>query len=165
MRLVPLGATAALACTVLAGCGGSVADADRAEQTRTAPAPPSPFCAAAQANSDAIRPLNALATGRSARPAELSSTVDTVRRTGSDLLLAAPTDIQPDVERTVQAINLQLDALLANGGDAGAVARDPNIVAQLGAPELTAANDRYRQYVARNCGPGGTARVNGALQF
>jgi hypothetical protein len=154
---------AALGTWLLVACGGSVADADtnsaRPGATRDI-GPPSPFCAAARANAEALRPLSAMATG-GARPDSLSNTVNEVRRTGSELLRVAPDEIRPDVERTVKAVNLQLDALVANGGDAGAVARDPDLVARLSSPELAGAGDRYRSYVNRTCTATGQPRGTG----
>jgi hypothetical protein len=156
-------AMVALGTWLLVACGGSVADADRnsaqSDVTRNV-SPPSPFCAAARANAEALRPLNAMATG-GPRPDSLSRTVNEVRQTGSELLRVAPDEIRPDVERTVQAVNLQLDALLANGGDTAAVARDPDVVARLSSPELTGAGDRYRSYVNRTCTASGVPRGTG----
>ncbi len=126
------------------------ADSDGARVPTPSGPPPSPFCAAARANAEAIRPLNAMASG-GARPESLTGTVDEVRRTGAELLRLAPDDIRTDVERTVQAVNLQLDVLVANNGDAAAIARDPDLVARLSSPELTGAGERYRTYVNRNC--------------
>jgi hypothetical protein len=156
MGLVSRGAASALAligCWVVVGCGGSVADTDAPEPSRTVAAP-SPFCTAVRASSEALRPLNAMATG-GPRPDNLVAAVDEVRRTGGELLRVAPDEIRPDVERTVQAVNLQLDALVANGGDAAAVARDPDLVARLSSPELAGAGDRYRSYVNRTCNSSG----------
>lgn len=150
-------AVAVLGSSLLVACGGSVADADSdgaLGRTRSSP-PPSPFCVAARANAEAIRPLNAMASG-GARPESLSSTVDEVRRTGAELTRLAPDDIRADVERTVQAVNLQLDVLVANNGDATAIARDPDLVARLSSPELTGAGERYRTYVNRNCTASGS---------
>ena len=59
----------------------------------------------------------------------------------------------------MQAVNLQLDVLVANGGDAAAIARDPELVARLSSPELAGAGERYRTYVNRTCtAVRGTAR-------
>jgi hypothetical protein len=135
-----------------AGCGGSVADTDAPLRNRTSSPPPSPFCAAVRANSDAIRPLNDLT--RNGIPAKnLAATIDAVRFTGADLVNTAPADLRADVQRTVEAVNLQLDALVAAGGNAGATARDPAVTARLNAPELAAASKRVGSYVAQNCGP------------
>jgi hypothetical protein len=155
MGLVSRGTTLAAAlvtCAITAGCGGSVADADAREPTRPATPVTSPFCLAAQANVAAIRPLSALITHGGAAPEELSNTVDAVRSAGSAMLDAAPDEIRPDVERTVQAADLQLDALLANGGDGAAVARDPQLNARLGSAEFTGARERVQAYVDNNCG-------------
>lgn len=156
-------AIAVLGSWLLVACGSSVADADTnsggSGQTRST-VPPSQFCIAARANAEAIRPLNTLAAGGS-RPESLSSTIDEVRRTGAELLRVSPDEIRTDVERTVKAVNLQLDALLANDGDASAIARDPDLVAQLSSPELAGAGERYRTYVNRTCTPSGQPRGTG----
>lgn len=150
MRLVSWPLAALVSGVVLTGCGGSVADADAPTRTRTATAPASPFCAAVRANSDAIRPLNELTrTGGTAR--DLATTVETVRFTGIDLVSASPAELAADVRRTVDAVNLQLDALVAAGGDAAAAGRDPALVTALGAPELAAANRRVSAFVTENC--------------
>jgi hypothetical protein len=138
------------------GLGGSVADADRRSTDRTESRAPaqSPFCAASRANTQAVAPLNRLvATGAPDRE-ELADAVEEVRRTGADLLLAAPPEIREDVQQTVDAVDLQLDALLANGGDGRAVAQDPALSSRLNSPELTAAGQRVTDYVTRTCGTG-----------
>lgn len=135
-----------------AGCGGSVADTDAPLRNRTNTPPPSPFCSAVRANSDAIRPLNDLA--RTGIPAEnLDATIDAVRFTGADLVNAAPADLRGDVQRTVEAVNLQLDALVAAGGNAAAAVRDPAVTARLNAPELATASRRVGSYITQSCGP------------
>ncbi|MGI9001463.1 MAG: hypothetical protein ACR2GH_07325 [Pseudonocardia sp.] len=158
MGFVSRGATlvAALASGALAvGCGGSLADRDAPDPPRATPPLSSPFCTAAQANSDAIRPLNSLTAQGGATPAELSSTVEAVRRAGANLITEAPAEIRADVERTVDAATLQLDALVANGGDAAAAARDPELTARLDSPELTQARERVGAYINSNCATGG----------
>jgi hypothetical protein len=151
------GASAALVVTVggvLAGCGGSVADSDGADPTRRAPAPANPFCAAAQANLEAIRPLNGLVAQGQVPRDELVNTVAAVRRAGQDMVYTAPADIRPDVERTVQALEMQLDVLVANGGDQTALSRDTDLVNRLRSPEFAGAGERVRAYVERNCTAG-----------
>jgi hypothetical protein len=148
------GASAALVVTtgaVLLGCGGSVADADAPDPTRRAAAPASPFCAAAQANLEAIRPLNGLVAQGQVPRDELASTVAAVRRAGQDMVFAAPDDIRTDVERTVDALDMQLDVLVASGGDQTALSRDTNLVNRLNSPEFAGAAERVRAYVERNC--------------
>lgn len=139
-----------LAAALLAGCGGSVADSD-APAASVEPVVTSPFCAAVQANAAALRPLSALTARGNAPPEELSDTVAAVRRSGDDLLRAAPDDIRRDVETYVRAVDLQLDALLANGGDGAALSRDTDLTAQVGSPEATAAGRRLQAYVERTC--------------
>jgi hypothetical protein len=157
------GASAALVVTMgwaLLGCGGSVADADGPDPTRRAPAPQNPFCAAAQANLEAIRPLNGLVAQGNVPRDQLATTVAAVRRAGQDMVFAAPDDIRSDVERTVQALDMQLDVLVANGGDQTALSRDTELAKRLNSPEFTGAGERVRAYVERNCtqGTGGTTR-------
>lgn len=160
MPLLTRGArpAALVACalvTVLTACGGSVADADnRGSRVDREPAPaPTPFCAASAANSEALMPLNTLVSrGAPVERAELTRAVETVRRSGADLVLAAPGDVRGDVQLTVDAVDAQLDALLANGGDGRAIADDPAVAERLNSPELTAANQRLTAYVTRTCG-------------
>lgn len=160
MPLLTRGArpAALVACallTVLTACGGSVADTDnRGSRTDREPTPTqSPFCAASAANSEALAPLNTLVTrGGPVDRAELSRAVETVRRAGADLALAAPGDVRGDVQLTVDAVDVQLDALLANGGDGRAISDDPAVAERLRSPELTAATERLTAYVTRTCG-------------
>jgi hypothetical protein len=148
-------AVGAVATALLfAACSGSVADADM--ESHAVPiakrAVSTPFCNAVQANVDAIRPLNGLTARGSARPGELAVTVDAVRRTSQDLVTTAPDEIRADVERTVQALDMQLDALVSAGGDTAAVAKDADLAAQLTSPEVAAASQRLSVYVNKNCG-------------
>lgn len=154
MGLVLRGTTvvaALLAGAVTAGCGGSVADADDRGPTPAAPPVTNPFCLAAQANVEAIRPLSVLVSRGGAAPQELSDTVDAVRRSGAAMRNAAPDEIRSDVDRTVQAADLQLDALLANGGDGAALTRDAQLAARLNSAEFAGARDRVQAYVDDNC--------------
>lgn len=154
-------AVVAVAALLISGCGGSVADADADRPTATARSQPaSPFCTAAQAHTDAIRPLNTLANGGSTAQS-LAGAVEEVRRTGAELQRQAPDEIRPDVERAVTAVNLQLDVLVANDGDPDALARDPELTARLSSPELAGAGERYQAYVARTCSPAGADRGDG----
>ena len=154
MRVVSRGgwSAAALVLTaVVAGCGGSVADADAPIRTRANTASSGPFCSAVQANADAIRPLNDLArTGAPAR--DLAMTIDAVRVTGTGLINTAPAGLGADVQRTVDSVNMQLDALIAAGGNAATAGRDPDLAARLRSPELAAASRRVGAYVTQNCG-------------
>jgi hypothetical protein len=153
-----LAALALVIGAVLLGCGGgSVADADAPDPTRRAPAPPSPFCAAAQANLEAIRPLNGLVAQSQVPRDELARTVAAVRRAGQDMVFAAPDEIRTDVERTVEALDMQLDVLMASGGDQAALSRDTDLVNRLNSPEFAGAGDRVRTYVERNCTAGATS--------
>jgi hypothetical protein len=159
MGLVPgvlrvLGAAAALA--LLAGCGGSVADADTVRPpTTTRPVSPqaAPFCAAVQANADAIRPLNGLSLGGPVNAAGdgLAAAVSTARLSGIALADAAPDEIRDDVQRVVDAMDVELNALVAAGGDAAKAARDPAVTAAVNSPEVTAAGERVTTYVQQNC--------------
>lgn len=144
-------AGALAAGAVIVGCGGSVADADRREPVSTTPPPPTPFCAAAQANLEALRPLNGLLAQGSVPPDELDETVTGVRRAGAAMVTTAPDEIRTDVERTVQALDLQLDVLVASGGDPAAVTGDPQLTARLNSPEFAGAGERVRAYMERTC--------------
>jgi hypothetical protein len=141
------------ACVLLTGCGGSVADADSAPARTTRQAAPSasPFCAASRANSAAIGPLNTLVSAGNPTPQELSRAVEAVRRAGAELQTVAPPEVRDDVQLTVEAVDAQLDALLAHGGDGRAVSNDPAVAARLASPELTAASERLAGYISRTC--------------
>lgn len=148
------GVAAVAAVGTLAACGSSVADADSTGAVRTTRAvsgPATRFCAAVSANADAIRPLGSLAANGTLTADQLRSTVAAARASGADLIDTAPADIRPDVQRTVEALNLQLTALVAAGGDLRAAARDPAVAAQLGSPDLAAASQRVSGYVGQNC--------------
>lgn len=130
---------------VLTGCGGSVADRDRDRPARAAePEPPSPFCAAIISSSEALTPLSALTAGGSIPPEELRPTVDEVRRANSELLAAAPSDVRADVETYVRIIELQIDAVVAAGGAADALAPGTPVADQINTPENTEANERLQ---------------------
>ena len=154
MGPVPRGTASLVAlfvCSFVTACGGSLTDQDRPQSSRASEPPASPFCVAAQASSEAIRPLNASGGGRAEN---LPDTVDAVRRAGSELVATAPPEVRADAERTVPAVNLQLDVLMANGGDTSALARNPELVARLSSPEFAGASEHYRAYVTRNCTAG-----------
>jgi len=160
-RLAAPLAYALLLTGALSGCGlgGSVADSDArsagADTERRAPVE-APFCAAARANSDTITPLNRLVAGDGVDREELVRAVDAVRRSGLDLVTAAPPEIRDDVQQTVDAVDMQLDVLLANGGDGRAVGSDPELSARLDSAELAAASEKVSAYLTRSCG--GTRR-------
>ena len=149
--MLPAGMLGTVLLLVLAGCGGSVADRDQPRPTREAPAPTSAFCTAVQAGNTAAAPLDTLATRGSAPPEELSNVVDAVRRTNAALLDTAPPEIRTDVDRYVAVVDLQLDALLANGGDLGALQSDAALTERINAPDNVASSTRVREYVAKNC--------------
>ena len=158
MRVVPRGrrpiallVMAVALGPLAAGCGGSVADADAPRPVAPQVETSSPFCAAVEANTAAVRPLNGL-TARGSVPAEqLTTTVDAARRAGNDLVAAAPAEVRDDAQRTIDALNLQLDALIAAGGDPVAAGRQPGLAAALAAPDLAAANRALGAYVDDNC--------------
>ena len=136
-----------LVTLLLAGCGGSVADADTGRAARTTRAPaPSAFCAAVAANSAAVRPL----TGLTARGG-LSAAVEAARISGNTLVDAAPPEVRADVQRTVDALNIELTALLAAGGDVAKAERDPKVLEQSASPDVVTAGQRVASYVNRNC--------------
>ncbi len=146
-----------LMIVALAGCGGSVADRDRPAPRAQEPEPPSPFCAAIFASSEALTPLGALSTGGSIPPGELDTTVAQVRSANSDLLAAAPADVRADVQTYVRVIELQLDAVVASGGASDALAPGTPLAAEINTPENTAANERLQAYVTSDCAPGDAA--------
>lgn len=136
---------------LITGCGGSVADSDSPGPGRSTRDPAGDFCAAVRANSDAARPLAGLANG-AAVPEDFPAVAAEMRRTGADVLTAAPAEIRADVEHSVEATNLQLDALEAAGGDPVLAARDTNLTDRLRSAESIEAGQRVRAYVARTCG-------------
>ena len=141
---------------LVTGCGRSVADADTTGTVASQPAGSTRaagFCAAVRANADAIRPLNQLtltgpihATGDG-----LTGAVEAARISGTVLVDAAPGDIRAAVVRTVAAMNSELNALLAAGGDAAKAARDPAVAAELNSAEVAAASRQVSTYVNQNC--------------
>jgi hypothetical protein len=105
------------------------------------------------AGSRAAQPLAALLTrGGTVPRAELDTAADAVRSAYAEVLATAPGEVRADVERSVAAVNLQLDALEAADGDTTAVARDAELRSRLAAPEYTEAADRVRAYVGEHCG-------------
>lgn len=135
----------------LAACGRSVADADAPLPTAPAAAAASPFCAAAQDNADALRPLNGFAQRGVVPPDQLQPTVDAVRHSGIELLAAAPSDIRTDVQTVVDALDAQLDALVRAKGNIAAVAQDPTASATADATGAVAASQRVSAYITRMC--------------
>lgn len=150
--LGPILAGAAL-FTLLAGCGGSVADRDRPVAQAPEPMPPTPFCAAVQSSAQAQAPLEVLAGGGRLAPERLGPTLDEIRRSNTELLTTAPPEVRPDVQTYVRVIELQLDALVAADGDGAALSRDPALAAQVNTPENAAAGDRVSAFVTRTCAP------------
>lgn len=149
----------AVAAALLAGCGGSVADADRvgpAPTTRSVPPQAAPFCAAVQANTDAIRPLNGLTLSGPVNAAGdgLTAAVSKARLSGVALVNAAPDQLRDDVQRIVNAMDVELTALVAAGGDAARAARDPAVTAANSSPEVINASQRVTSYVQQNCQAG-----------
>jgi len=154
---VATGIVAGVLTGALAGCGfgGSVADSDARGATATADrrAPAEdPFCAASRVNSEAIVPLNRLVAEGGADREELVRAADAVRRSGSDMVIAAPPQLRDDVQQTVDAVDLQLDALLANNGDGRAVSTDEALSARLSSAELAEAGKNVTDYLTLSCG-------------
>ena len=146
---------AAMSAVLLLGasaCGGSVADTDRPIPSTPTATALTPFCAAAKDNADALRPLNGFAQrGGSVPPDQLQGTVDAVRHSGIALIAAAPSDIRPDVQIVVDALDAQLDALVRAKGDIAAVERDPAASATATASGAAAASQRVSAYITRTC--------------
>jgi hypothetical protein len=146
-------ALALAAALLLTGCGGSLADTDAPAPARPDRTPPGDFCGAVLAGTRAVQPLTALLTrGGTVSPEQLDTAAAAVRSAYADVLATAPGEVRADVERSVAAVNLQLDALEAAGGDAAAVARDEQLRRRLAAPEYTEATERVRTYVDEHCG-------------
>jgi hypothetical protein len=142
-----------LATLLLTACGGSLADTDAPAPARPDRTPAGDFCGAVRAGSRATQPLAALLTrGGTVPRAELDTAAQAVRSAYADILATAPGEVRADVERSVAAVNLQLDALEAAGGDTTAVTRDAELRSRLEAPEYTEAADRVRSYVGEHCG-------------
>jgi hypothetical protein len=141
------------AALLLAGCGGSLADADSPAPARRDRTPPSDFCGAVLAGTRAAQPLTALLNrGGTVPRAELDSAAEAVRSAYADMVATAPGEIRADVERSVAAVDLQLDALEAAKGDTAAITRDAGLRDKLTSPEYTEAADRVRSYVGEHCG-------------
>ncbi|WP_232665414.1 hypothetical protein [Pseudonocardia sp. TRM90224] len=152
-RPAPLVVAVLGAGVLVAACGGSVADTDRpAGQQRNQP-PPTPFCAAAAANSDTLEPMIAFVNGGPA-PQRLDDLVDELRRTGSEMTITSPEELRGDVQRLIDIQNLQLDAIVAAGGDARALQSNVDLRAKVTAPEMSVARQRVSGYVTANCGIG-----------
>jgi hypothetical protein len=141
------------AALLLAGCGGSLADADSPAPARRDRTPPGDFCGAVLAGTRAAQPLAALLNrGGTVPRAELDSAAEAVRSAYADMVATAPGEIRADVERSVAAVDLQLDALEAAKGDTAAITRDAGLRDKLTSPEYTGAADRVRSYVGEHCG-------------
>ena len=141
------------AALLLAGCGGSLADADtpappRADRTR-----PGDFCSAVLAGTRAAQPLAALLTRGGTVPRDqLTTAAESVRSAYAEVLATAPGEIRADVERSVAAVDLQLDALEAADGDTAAVAGNAELRSRLTAPEYVQAAEQVRNYIGEHCG-------------
>lgn len=140
-----VGVLAALA--LVTGCGGSLADTDT-RAPGPAPEPPaSDFCTAVQAATDAVRPLNAQLARGGASAERLQGLIEPVRRANLEVVRTAPGEMRIDVERSVEASTIQLDALARDGQDAV----DAELRARLDDPQYTDAAERVREYVTTNC--------------
>lgn len=136
----------------VSACGTSVADSDAARApVTTRAAPPSPFCVAARHQSDALRPLTTLAQGGDVPADRVDAAVDAVRRSDAELVITAPPELSGDVQRYVEALNVQLDALVRARGDARSVTADPSVTAASGSPAAAAAAQRVTAYILRSC--------------
>ncbi len=134
----------------VAGCGSSVADRDGPAPVRATTAPPTPFCAALETSLQATAPLS----NRTGVPAEeLTNAVDAARRANTELVDTAPANLRADVERYVAALDLQLQALLDNGGDTVALRGDAALTSAVNTPETVAAGQRVQTYVQDTCTP------------
>jgi hypothetical protein len=153
--LVPVVALVVVALLV-AGCGGSLADADSPASPRPDRTPPGDFCSAVLAGTRAAQPLTTLLDRGGTVPRdELATAAEAVRSAYANVLATAPGEIRADVERSVSAVGLQLDALESAGGDTAAVTRDAGLRSRLTSPEYAEAAERVRSYVGEHCGATG----------
>src|SRR5688572_26841614 len=101
----------AVAALLLTGCGGSLADTDAPAPARPDRTPPGDFCGAVLAGTRAAQPLAALITRGGTVPRDqLDTAAEAMRSAYADVLATAPGEVRADVERSVEAVNLQLDA-------------------------------------------------------
>jgi hypothetical protein len=141
------------AALVLAGCGGSLADADTPASPRPDRSRPGDFCSAVLAGTRAAQPLATLLTRGGTVPRDqLTTAAETVRSAYAEVLATAPGEIRADVERSVAAVDLQLDALEAANGDTAAVAGNAELRSRLTAPEYVQAAEQVRDYISEHCG-------------
>ena len=144
---------ALVSALLMAGCGSSLADADRPLPTRASHGPAGDFCAAVRAGADAARPLAALVDRGGAVPRDqIVDAAERVRTAYADVLATAPEEIRTDVEHTLAEADVQLDALEATGGDAAAVARDAGTRSRQAGEDYALAAARVRDYVGAHCG-------------
>ena len=90
--------------------------------------------------------------GARCRATSSTTAAETVRSAYAEVLATAPGEIRADVERSVAAVDLQLDALEAADGDTAAVAGDAELRGRLTAPEYVQAAERVRDYIGEHCG-------------
>jgi hypothetical protein len=141
------------AALVLAGCGGSLADADTPASPRPDRSRPDDFCSAVLAGTRAAQPLATLLTRGGTVPRDqLTTAAEAVRSAYAEVLATAPGEIRADVERSVAAVDLQLDALEAANGDTAAVAGNAELRSRLTAPEYVQAAEQVRDYISEHCG-------------
>ena len=141
------------AALLLAGCGGSLADADTPAPPRPDRTPPGDFCSAVLAGTRAAQPLATLLTRGGTVPRDqLTAAAEAVRSAYAEVLATAPGEVRSDVERSVAAVDLQLDALEAADGDTAAVAGNAELRSRLTAPEYVQASERVRDYIGEHCG-------------
>ena len=149
----PVVAAILAAAFLLAGCGGSLADADTPAPPRPDRTRPGDFCGAVLAGTRAAQPLAALLTRGGTVPRDqLTTATETVRSAYAEVLATAPGEIRADVERSVAAVDLQLDALEAADGDTAAVADNAELRGRLTAPEYVQAAEQVRNYIGEHCG-------------
>ena len=141
------------AALLLAGCGGSLADADTPAPPRPDRTRPGDFCSAVLAGTRAAQPLATLLTRGGTVPRDqLTTAAEAVRSAYAEVLATAPGEIRADVERSVAAVDLQLDALEAADGDTAAVAGNAELRSRLTAPEYVQAAEQVRDYIGEHCG-------------
>jgi len=143
----PRALLAAAAAVLLAGCGTSVADADVAAAPTSPAVAPTPFCTAARAHADALRPLALLAQRGGATPDQLASAVAAVHNADVDLVATAPRDQVGLVQHYVELLNAQIDALVRAGGNAS----DPAVSAASDSRDAKDTAQQVTTYILRRC--------------
>ncbi|MFP5021960.1 hypothetical protein [Pseudonocardia phyllosphaerae] len=152
---VRTGPSACLAALVLAGaltgCGDSLATrpSSTPHASPTTSRSQTPFCEALQRSREAARPVNELGVSR--QKSDTGEVVTDVRSANQQVLLLAPQEIRPDVQRANEVVELQLRVLERTEGDTLALSRDPDVSRERSDPQNVEASQRIQDYSRRMC--------------